>query len=154
MFFSKIVLYFYGKQKTAMKKTITLFFLLFCKVCFAQINLVPNPSFEDTSSCPISAFEINFLGCNAGSTKPDVNNAIALGANTKVNCNNCTVIGGEKIGICTTEPQATLDVNGTIQAKQFMILENGYAKNLLDMISELQNEVAELKQQITASVKN
>ncbi len=52
MFFSKIVLYFYGKQKTAMKQTITLFFLLFCKVCFAQINLVPNPSFEDTVSCP------------------------------------------------------------------------------------------------------
>ncbi len=95
-----------------------------------------------------------FLGCKAGGGMPDINNAIAIGANTKVNCNNCTVIGGEKIGICTTEPQATLDVNGTIQAKQIVILEKGNAKDLLDMISELQNEVAELKQQITALAKN
>ncbi len=63
LFFTKIIVYFYGKQKTEMKKriskivTVILFFVN--GFCFGQVNLVPNPSFEDTTSCPMSGFEIN-----------------------------------------------------------------------------------------------
>ncbi len=57
MFFSKIVLYFYGKQKTAMKQTITIILIIVAKVCIGQ-NLVNNWSFEDTVACPMGVTQI------------------------------------------------------------------------------------------------
>ena len=41
-----------------MKKTFTLILVLLSQVSFAQ-NLIPNPSFEDTVVCPLSANEVD-----------------------------------------------------------------------------------------------
>ncbi len=45
-----------------MNKPFYILFFVFCNAfSFAQINLVPNPSFEDTTSCPIGAGSIGSL---------------------------------------------------------------------------------------------
>ncbi|MBL7927362.1 MAG: T9SS type A sorting domain-containing protein [Bacteroidia bacterium] len=52
-----------------MKKLLIIFLMLLARICSAQLNLVPNPSFEDTVSCPTSAFEIskadNWYSCRS-----------------------------------------------------------------------------------------
>jgi hypothetical protein len=95
-----------------------------------------------------------FIGCETGSGEKQVNNAIAIGYKAKVTCNDCTVIGGKYVGICTTEPTAALDVNGAVQAKQILITANGTTNDLLALITELQNEVTQLKKQLSANAKN
>lgn len=42
-----------------MKKTLTIFLFFHSQISFAQINLVPNPSFEQFLQCPYSTGEIN-----------------------------------------------------------------------------------------------
>lgn len=58
------------------------------------------------------------------------------------------------VGINTIAPQTTLDVNGAITAKQIIIESINSKQDLLTLITHLQNEVAVLKQQLTASIKN
>jgi hypothetical protein len=57
---------------TSMKKTVTLSLVLMAQVCTAQINLVPNPSFEDTVECPHFANQIDkAVGWHASRESPD-----------------------------------------------------------------------------------
>lgn len=42
-----------------MKKFLLTVFILLTHVCVAQVNLVPNPSFEDTVSCPFTAGQVD-----------------------------------------------------------------------------------------------
>ncbi len=42
-----------------MKKFVFLIFLFALKICFAQTNLVPNPGFEEHSSCPNDMWQIS-----------------------------------------------------------------------------------------------
>lgn len=50
------------------------------------------------------------------------------------------------VGIGTATPAYTLQVNGTIAAKQILVETNAATKDLLALIAELQYEVEELKQ--------
>ena len=65
---------------SSMKKIFTFFFLLFCKILFAQVNLVPNPSFEDTVQCPNSGNQVGKCAqwFNFGNS-PDYFNACGSG---------------------------------------------------------------------------
>lgn len=59
-----------------MKKLTLYTVLFFSAVCgFAQTNLVPNPSFEDTVSCPINGFITNCSGWQPYSSSPDYFNS-------------------------------------------------------------------------------
>jgi hypothetical protein len=42
-----------------MKKIFIYLLLLFSTVSFGQVNLVPNPSFEDTVACPTTANQVD-----------------------------------------------------------------------------------------------
>ncbi|MEI6817017.1 MAG: hypothetical protein WCL14_10440 [Bacteroidota bacterium] len=87
-----------------------------------------------------------FLGNNAAGLLPDLTNASAIGSNAKVGASNCMVLGDGTInvGIGTSKPQTTLDVNGTISANQILINN----QDLLALVLQLQSEVKELKQQL------
>jgi hypothetical protein len=45
-------------KRNNMKYTLTILFLLFTSLLFGQLNLVPNPSFEDTVNCPLGSGQI------------------------------------------------------------------------------------------------
>jgi len=62
-----------------MKFHLTIIFLLFTTFLFAQINLVPNPSFEDYSNCPYIG-EINYATgwySGSGDSTPELFNSCA-----------------------------------------------------------------------------
>ena len=66
-----------------MKKLILLILTFACTFCNAQINLVPNPSFEDTVGCPIGGLVVDYaVGWHSYKLTPDYFN----------NCNS-TVVG-------------------------------------------------------------
>jgi hypothetical protein len=60
-----------------MKKTLPFLLLLFCKISFAQYNLVPNPSFEVFDTCPNWVAQINhaMFWTNPSNSTPDYFNA-------------------------------------------------------------------------------
>ncbi len=65
-----------------MQKIIFVFsFLLIANFSFAQVNLVPNPSFEDTVNCPIAPDEMyNSSGWSSYGASPDYMNACCSSA--------------------------------------------------------------------------
>ena len=95
-----------------------------------------------------------FIGAQAGSRAEQVNNAIAIGYKAEVRCNDCTVLGGKFVGINTTTPQTTLEVNGTITTKQLIIANENQKQDVTAMLNELKNEIAQLKEQINQLTKN
>ncbi len=58
-----------------------------------------------------------------------------------------------KVGVGIEKPAYALDVNGTVNASQILITTNNETQDLLALITQLQNEVRELKEQqcITAN---
>jgi len=55
-----------------MKKLILLMLTFACSLCNAQINLVPNPSFEDTIACPHYANQLDLaVGWHSSGGSPD-----------------------------------------------------------------------------------
>jgi hypothetical protein len=60
-----------------MKNLLTIFLLLTCGLCFGQ-NLVPNPSFEDTVSCPVYFHEVPANWHARSNTSPDYFNACSI----------------------------------------------------------------------------
>ncbi len=72
-----------------MKKIFLCSALFYSQVLFAQINLVPNPSFEDTVSCPTTANQIDkALGWHASRESPDYfNECDFITGNTSVPSN-------------------------------------------------------------------
>ncbi|MBL7929413.1 MAG: hypothetical protein JNL47_08120 [Bacteroidia bacterium] len=94
-----------------------------------------------------------FIGSHSGSDM-EVNNAIAIGSHTKVNCSDCTVIGGRFTGINTDRPQATLEVNGSLATKELFLITNEGKTDLMALVMQLKADIEVLKQQITASIKN
>ena len=95
-----------------------------------------------------------FIGTQAGSREEQVNNAVAIGYKAEVECNDCTVLGGKFVGINTTTPKTTLEVNGTITTKQLIIANENQNQDLIAMLNELKNEIAQLKEQINQITKN
>ena len=95
-----------------------------------------------------------FIGTQAGSREEQVNNAVAIGYKAEVECNDCTVLGGKFVGINTTTPQTTLEVNGTITTKQLIIANENQKQDLIAILNELKNEIAQLKEQINQLTKN
>ena len=94
-----------------------------------------------------------YLGANTGSDSSNLSNTTAIGANAKVNINNGFVLGTDKtnVGIRTTTPQYALEVRGTVAAEQIIILKHdNTSQNLIAIIEQQQNEIALLKQQMTA----
>jgi hypothetical protein len=74
-------------------KTITAFSLiLLCfksNISFAQYNLVPNPSFEDTLACPLGVDQLDFaVGWSSYRNSPDYFNSCATNGMSVPN-NNC-----------------------------------------------------------------
>ncbi|MEO5571974.1 MAG: T9SS type A sorting domain-containing protein [Bacteroidia bacterium] len=66
-----------------MKKIFTLILFLLSQVSFAQVNLVPNPSFESYSLCPTGADEIDkAVGWSSSRNSPDYYNACATSIST------------------------------------------------------------------------
>ncbi len=55
-----------------------------------------------------------------------------------------------KVGIGIEKPAYALDVNGTINASQILITNKNQTQDLLALITQLQNEVRELKEQLVA----
>ena len=95
-----------------------------------------------------------FIGTQAGSREEQVNNAVAIGYKAEVECNDCTVLGGKFVGINTTTPKTTLEVNGTITTKQLIIANENQKQDVTAMLNELKNEIAQLKEQINQITKN
>ena len=95
-----------------------------------------------------------FIGTQAGSREEQVNNAVAIGYKAEVECNDCTVLGGKFVGINTTTPKTTLEVNGTITTKQLIIANENQNQDLIAILNELKNEIAQLKEQINQITKN
>jgi len=95
-----------------------------------------------------------FIGTQAGSGAEQVNNAVAIGCKAEVKCSDCTVIGGKYVGINTTTPQTTLEVNGTITTKQLLIANENQKQDVTAMLNELKNEIAQLKEQLNQITKN
>jgi len=59
------------------------------------------------------------------------------------------------VGIGTSTPSEKLEVNGNIKANgKILVADDSNTYDLLSMIQQLQNEVAELKMQLTAMTKN
>ena len=58
------------------------------------------------------------------------------------------------VGIGTDSPAYTLDVNGTIAAKQILVEDKTGTKDLLAELTRLRSEVEELKQQLCTLAKN
>jgi hypothetical protein len=66
-----------------------------------------------------SGYANTYIGYNAGGLNTDLYDAIAIGANAKVGCSKCAVIGygnDFKLGINTANPVSMLDVRGTVRA--------------------------------------
>ncbi|MEI2758643.1 MAG: hypothetical protein V9G42_04305 [Bacteroidia bacterium] len=95
-----------------------------------------------------------FIGTQAGSREEQVNNAVAIGYKAEVECNDCTVLGGKFVGINTTTPKTTLEVNGTITTKQLIIANENQKQDLIAILNELKNEIGQLKEQINQLTKN
>lgn len=81
-----------------------------------------------------SGYVNTLIGYNADVNSTGLYNAAAIGYNAKVAANNSMVLGGTgswavKVGIGTTSPAQTLDVNGTTKTNQFQMTSgaaNGY----------------------------
>jgi hypothetical protein len=58
------------------------------------------------------------------------------------------------VGIGTANPTTALDVNGTINAKQIMVSNEGGKQDLLIMIEQLQQKITQLEQHVNALAKN
>ncbi len=58
------------------------------------------------------------------------------------------------VGINTTTPQTTLEVNGTITTKQLIIANENQKQDVTAMLNELKNEIAQLKEQLNQITKN
>ena len=82
------------------------------------------------------------LGYNANINNTGVlTNATAIGANARVDCSNCLVLGsvntvngaisGVAVGIGTTNPQAILDVNGNTKTNSLTITDGGNQSDFL-----------------------
>ncbi len=66
-----------------------------------------------------------------------------------------TILGSNgNVGIHTTTPQTTLEVNGTITTKQLIIANENQKQDLIAILNELKNEIGQLKEQINQLTKN
>jgi hypothetical protein len=74
-----------------MKKIFIYLLLLFSTVSFGQVNLVPNPSFEDTVACPTTANQVDrAVGWHASRESPDYfNKCDFITGTTSVPANFC-----------------------------------------------------------------
>ncbi len=114
-----------------------LFFLLLPLSSFSQ-NLVPNPSFEDTVMCPSGSGLVEYCAnWKIFRDSPDYFQECASLSTLSVPYNF------EK-----------LEVNGKIASQGILITAEGETHDLLALINQLQNEVAELKQQVNVLTKN
>lgn len=101
-----------------------------------------------------------YLGSDGSSTSPLQLKTIETGGNSLPidfftdNTQRATISTNGNVGIGTDSPAYSLHVNGTIAAKQILIETNSETKDLLALITQLQAEVAELKQQFIAFGKN
>ena len=68
-----------------MKIHLTIIFLLITPFLFAQVNLVPNPSFEEYTVCPDAASEINYaVSWYSSTTSCDLYNSCSSSADVSV----------------------------------------------------------------------
>jgi hypothetical protein len=63
----------------------------------------------------------NNTGVAALTDSTGLGNVIALGHNVEVGCADCTVIGGEKVGIGISVPTERLDVNGRVRIRDLPV---------------------------------
>ncbi|MCW5907634.1 MAG: hypothetical protein KIS94_07235 [Chitinophagales bacterium] len=100
--------------------------------------------------------QLTLLGSGAEVANPNLSNATAIGYGAVVAANNSLVLGNGKVnvGIGTSAPAYTLQVNGTIAAKQILIETNTETKDLLVLLTRLRSEVEELKQKLQCVAEN
>ena len=129
---------------------------VFIVLSTGRYSNVQSNSFMGTLNGSSNAVGSNntFIGTQAGSREEQVNNAVAIGYKAEVECNDCTVLGGKFVGINTTTPKTTLEVNGTITTKQLIIANENQKQDLIAILNELKNEIGQLKEQINQLTKN
>jgi len=95
-----------------------------------QAGYCPTPTCP--SPLPTTGSNSTFVGYNAIPTVDGLTNATAIGAYSNVSASNALVLGGTgayavNVGIGTTSPAATLEVNGTAQFDGLITFASGQA---------------------------
>jgi len=114
----------------------------YANICDSTLKLVHDTSIVHEEIIPLLVAGVNSLSSSQNIWKQSAAN-VFLDDSTK------------KLGIGTSTPTERLEVNGNVKVKgKILLADNEVVYDLLALITQLQSEVSELKEQLTAMVKN